>query len=171
MIALLPSLDNHMPFRRLLRMRWLRDFFRKPGLRGDKDAAKASTPSRPLQNSFGIPVPEGADPALFERVPLAKKRGRRRTPEEIAEDRAEFLRAMLAKNRALAEFERERAQKAGCIEFHWSTTGDSDVCAACASMHNRRFRYDALPTIGLPGTHQCSDKEVCRCIALPVVPP
>lgn len=121
-------------------------------------------------NPVAIPVPEGADPTWYERVPERKKRGRRRTPEEIEEDRRAFAEKVLERNVARNAFDRQRALSIGVTEFEWRTTGDGAVCEHCRPLNRKRFSYANPPAIGFPGEHDCPGQGYCRCWASPVIP-
>ncbi|MFZ5936582.1 hypothetical protein ACOKS3_17345 [Pseudomonas sp. HS6-2] len=87
-------------------------------------------------------------------------------PKPIDEDSANPT----LRDKFISSFERTKVQSklAGSKRYRWITTGDGTVCEYCKSKSGKLFSWDYKHEH--PGYHKCSDVEICRCYAEPIIP-
>lgn len=117
-------------------------------------------PAKPERYSVAIPVPEGIDATAYARV-----------PDNLWQtDPASAATLTRDKRRKIFEFDRERAEMAGCKSYIWRTAGDGDECEVCAKRNGKRFSYRKEPPHGHASICTACPQGYCRCYAEPIIP-
>ena len=99
-----------------------------------------------------------------------KQRKPRRTREQIEEDERQLAARLRERFSLTFERDREQALYAGSTGYIWRSSGDGDVCSACARKNGKRFRWTETPKGGHPGTFSECDVGYCRCFVEPIFP-
>lgn len=110
-------------------------------------------------NPVAIPIPEGMDPRIFDRVPDKLWRT----------DPQEAIRQIREKGIAMAQLTQRRAEYIGATHYIWRTAGDGDVCEVCAKRNGKRFAWKNPPLHGHPAECDACPQGWCRCYAEPII--
>jgi hypothetical protein len=145
------------PASELIAMGWIARLF---GARCQKAAQqqKSADSASPLDSS--------SDPGTTRVRPPRKKA---RTAEERKADWHQYCQEMQSVFRASFQRDRKNALAAGSTKYVWRSSGDEDVCPACAKKNGRRFAWNSPPVGGHPGESGCCPSGWCRCYAEAVI--
>ena len=120
-------------------------------------------PEAPQQDQLSAST---LDPAV--RVQRPRKKGR--SKEEQEADWQSYCQQMRKTMGAGFQRDRQNALGVGSTKYIWRSTGDTDVCIACAKKNGRRFTWTSGLSGGHPDESDSCETGWCRCYAEAVIP-